>query len=88
MTRPAPERDKVLDSCADALRAFDDLWSRSLDWNALTPCARWSVLDLSGHLLAITRYWRRLLDAAESTQQLTELPRGNELAAMNAPRSS
>lgn len=49
-----------------------------------TPCGEWTLLDLFGHPLAITRYWHRLLDAAVIGRHGVALPRGPELAAMNA----
>ena len=84
MTPPPPERDAVLGSYADALTAFRGFGLTAADWDVLTPCGEWNLLDLSGHLLAIARYYHRLLDAAEAGHHLEGLPRGGQLAAMNA----
>jgi hypothetical protein len=74
----------VVDSYADALDAMRALHPKITRWEWPTPCDQWTVLDLSGHLLTIVRYWHRLLDAAEGGHPIVDLPRGRELEAMNA----
>jgi hypothetical protein len=54
------------------------------DWEMASPCGQWRAVDLAGHLLAIARYYHRLLDAAAAGSPLVDLPRGRQLAAMNA----
>jgi Mycothiol maleylpyruvate isomerase N-terminal domain len=77
-------RPRIVASYAEAVGALRDISQRIPQWEWPTPCDRWTVLDLSGHLLTIVRYWHRLLDAAEVGRPLVELPRGRELEAMNA----
>lgn len=78
----APRR--VTASYEESLRTFAELQPRITDWDVPTPCGIWTLIDLSGHLLTIARYWHRLLDAAEAGHHFVGLPRGQELAAMNA----
>jgi hypothetical protein len=78
------QRGRIIASYADALEAMRRLSTGISDWSAPTPCGRWSLLELAGHLLAIARYWHRLLDGAESERPNADLPRGPALAAMNA----
>ncbi len=54
------------------------------DWTLATPCSDWDAQALAGHLLAIVRYYHRLLDASLSDGPLFDLPRGQALAQMNA----
>lgn len=84
MNPPDGQRARVTFSYADALQAMRRLSPRITRWSAPTPCGRWSLLELAGHLLSIACYWHRLLDAAQTGRPFTALPRGRELAAMNA----
>ena len=84
MNQAPPDHDAVLGSYADALATFRGFGLTAVAWDALTPCGEWNLLDLSGHLLMIARYYHRLLDAAETGHHLEGLPRGGRLAAMNA----
>lgn len=77
-------RRRITESYEESLRTFVDLHPRITDWDVPTPCGNWTLIDLSGHLLTIIRYWHRLLNAAEAGQHFVGLPRGQELAAMNA----
>jgi hypothetical protein len=77
-------RARIEASYGKALGAFRLLYPSVTDWDAPTPCGVWTLLDLSGHLLAIARYWLRLLDAAETGHPCVDLPRGRALGAMNA----
>lgn len=77
-------RGRFISSSYEALESFVDLYPRVVDWRSPTPCGQWTVIDLAGHLLAIARYWSRLLDAAEAGRPYRGLPRGGRLAAMNA----
>ncbi len=77
-------RRRITESYEESLRTFADLHPRITDWDVPTPCGNWTLIDLSGHLLTIIRYWHRLLNAAEAGQHFVGLPRGQELAAMNA----
>jgi hypothetical protein len=54
------------------------------DWRSPTSCADWDAAALAGHLLAIARYYHRLLDAAVQGRRLADLPRGRRLQDMNA----
>ena len=71
-------------SYRDALQAFGTLAPGIGDWDAQTPCGQWTLLDLSGHVLAIARYWHALLDAVQAGRHRVDLPRGDDLADMNA----
>jgi hypothetical protein len=84
VSNPGTERERITASYAEALQAMRRLFPQIIAWNGQTPCGEWSMLDLAGHLLAIARYWHRLLDAAEAERPYAGLPRGHELAAMNA----
>lgn len=79
-----PARNRIVASYGEAIRAFEDLDPLLVQWDATTPCPEWNLLDLSGHLLSIARYWHRLLDATGTGTHLVGLPRGTDLAAMNA----
>jgi uncharacterized protein (TIGR03083 family) len=81
---PQGDRERVLASYQDALDAFRLLAPAISQWSAPTPCGQWTLHDLAGHVLAIVRYWHRLLDAATAGRPFTDLPRGEALAAMNA----
>jgi hypothetical protein len=81
---PHPDRERIEASYREALDAIARLSPGITEWDAPTPCGEWRLLDLSGHLLAIARYWLRLLDAAEAGHPCTELPRGRALGEMNA----
>jgi uncharacterized protein (TIGR03083 family) len=81
---PRSVRQRITASYEESLRAFAALCPGITSWDAPTPCGNWSLMDLSGHLLTIARYWHRLLDAAEAGQHCVDLPRGEDLAAMNA----
>jgi hypothetical protein len=85
VTEPQPLfRQRITASYEESLRASADLHPRIINWDVRTPCGNWTLIDLSGHLLTIARYWHRLLDAAEAGQHAVSLPRGQDLAAMNA----
>ena|ERR1700722_1819278 len=77
-------RSPVLDSYADGVTAIANAGSQVSNWDAETPCGTWKTLDLAGHLLAIVRYYHRLLDASSEGHPIDGLPRGSELAEMNA----
>jgi hypothetical protein len=79
-----PDRDAVLASYADGVAAIGSVTASLSDWGGATPCGSWTALDLAGHLVAIARYYHRLLDAAEAGNPIRGLPRGEALAAMNA----
>jgi uncharacterized protein (TIGR03083 family) len=76
--------DPVLECFADGVRAIASAGRRVSDWEAPTPCGRWTILELAGHLLAIVNYYHRLLDASAAGYAIRDLPRGDDLAAMNA----
>jgi uncharacterized protein (TIGR03083 family) len=78
------DRARVLASYQDALDAFRLLAPGVSEWDAPTPCGQWTQRDLAGHVLAVVRYWHRLLDAATAGRPFADLPRGDALAAMNA----
>ncbi|MFZ0664487.1 MAG: maleylpyruvate isomerase N-terminal domain-containing protein [Acidimicrobiales bacterium] len=78
------DKSAVLDSYAGGMEGVAIASTRVKAWRAPTPCGAWTVLELAGHLLAIVRYYHRLLDAAAAGAPLTELPRGPDLAVMNA----
>lgn len=79
----ALERDAVLSCYADAVAAMGRAGRRVVHWEEPTPCGTWRALDLAGHVLAIVRYYLRLLDAAQAGAPLSGLPRGAALAEMN-----
>jgi Mycothiol maleylpyruvate isomerase N-terminal domain len=81
---PHEHRERIVAAYGDALHAFDGLYPLISNWDLPTPCGEWTLLDLSGHLLAIARYWHGLLDAVEVGEHRIGLPRGQDLAAMNA----
>ena len=74
----------MLAAYADGVTAIGDAGSRISNWEAETPCGTWRASDLAGHLLAIVRYYHRLLDASSEGRPIADLPRGAELAEMNA----
>lgn len=76
-------RDEVLAAYDDGVAGVQTSIAAISDWSSPTPCAAWTALDIAGHLLAITRYYHRLLDAALVDQPLANLPRGPRLQAMN-----
>src|SRR5271165_3427914 len=57
---PHEHRERIVAAYGDALHAFDDFYPLISDWDLPTPCGEWTLLDLSGHLLAIARYWHGL----------------------------
>jgi hypothetical protein len=77
-------REKVLAAYTDGLQAIETYTENVGDWLAPTPCAEWRAVDLAGHLLAIAGYYHALLNAADAGRHRTGLPRGADLAAMNA----
>ncbi len=77
-------RERITVAYDEALHGFDEIGPSISQWDLPTPCREWTLLDLSGHLLAIARYWNGLLDAVEAGAHRTGLPRGRDLAAMNA----
>jgi len=77
------DRGGVLAAYVDGVRAVEAAAAHVRDWSASTPCAGWRAVDLAGHVLAIARYYHRLLDAAEAGTPLRGLPRGAALQAMN-----
>ncbi len=81
---PAAGRAEVLASYDEAIAAVSALSPGVEMWDAPTPCAGWTVLDLAGHLAAVTRYWLRLLAAAVDGRPFADLPTAGALAAMNA----
>jgi uncharacterized protein (TIGR03083 family) len=81
---PSPLRSDVLASFDDGVAAIADASRHIRDWSSPTPCPDWSATDLAGHLLSIVRYYHRLLDAAGEGNPINGLPRGPDLAAMNA----
>ncbi len=79
-----PSRRAVLVAYGAGIAAIDNAASYITDWQAPTPCGEWYVTDLVGHLLAVARYYGRLLDSALAGAPSIDLPRGRHLAAMNA----
>lgn len=77
-------RDQVLEAYADGVDGVRRSAETITDWSLPTPCSGWNARDLAGHLLAIVRYYHRLLDAALLAHPLVDLPRGRGLARMNA----
>jgi hypothetical protein len=76
--------DRVLAAYRDGVRAFGHLAAKTVVWSIPTPCAGWTLLELSGHALCIARYFHRLLNAALDGHPLQQLPRGQALAELNA----
>ncbi len=77
-------RQAVLMAYDDASRAIGDIARLVQRWDGPTPCGDWTCSDLAGHLLCIVEYWRGLLQAALDGEPRSHLPRGPQLAAMNA----
>lgn len=77
------EPEAVLVSYNAGVRAIERI-AAVAEWDAPTPCGEWRAFDLVGHLLAIVRYYHRLLDAASDGNPRPGLPRGSQLVAMNA----
>lgn len=77
-----PPRAQILPLYVEGVAALGRIGPVVPDWEAPTPCG-WSARDLTGHLLAIARYYHRLLDGVDAGHPLTGLPRGDELAEMN-----
>jgi uncharacterized protein (TIGR03083 family) len=77
-------QDRVLASYHDGVKAFAHLAAKTTDWAVPTPCAGWTLLELSGHALCIARYFHRLLNAASSGRPERDLPTGSALAEFNA----
>jgi hypothetical protein len=75
--------ERVLTAYRDGVVSLGRLGAKVTDWRVRTPCAPWTLLDLGGHVLAIARYYHRLLNAAVSVDPTTSLPRGAALATMN-----
>jgi uncharacterized protein (TIGR03083 family) len=75
--------DRVLASYRDGVRAFAHLAAKTTDWAVPTPCAGWTLLELTGHALCIARYYHRLLNAALAGEPRRDLPRGPALAELN-----
>jgi hypothetical protein len=76
--------ERVLAAYRDGVVSLSRLGAKVVDWQVPTPCPEWTLLDLGGHVLAIARYWHQLLNAALAGQPRAGLPRGADLAAMNA----
>lgn len=77
-------RSEVLEAYADGVEAIAGAALSIGDWTAQTPCGQWTAEDLIGHLLAIVRYYGRLIDASDRGSPLADLPTGADLAEMNA----
>jgi hypothetical protein len=75
--------ERVLSAYRDGVVSLSRLGAKVVDWRVRTPCPDWNLLDLGGHVLAIARYYHRLLNAALAGEPRTELPRGAELAVIN-----
>jgi hypothetical protein len=75
--------ERVLRAYRDGVNSLGRLGSKVVDWRVRTPCHPWTLLDLGGHVLAIARYWHRVLNAALAGEPYTGLPGGAELATMN-----
>jgi len=80
----AADHKTVLAAYDDGVASIDALSRVIEDWSRPTPCDQWNAADMVGHLLAIARYYHRLLDAADSGAPLRGLPRGDRLRDMNA----
>jgi hypothetical protein len=74
---------RVLRAHRDGVVSLSRLGAKVVDWRVRTPCSEWTLLDLGGHVLAVARYYHRLLNAALAGEPRTGLPRGAELATMN-----
>ena len=76
-------RDDVLTAYAEGIDAIERAASEIDDWSAATPCDQWRAVDLAGHLLAVVRYYHRLLDAVARGTPRRRLPVGERLRTMN-----
>lgn len=77
-------REQVLKVYDDGIAGVRRTAAAITDWSLPTPCSGWNASELAGHLLAIVRYYHRLLDAAVLAHPLVDLPRGRQLEEMNA----
>ena len=84
LQKPEPARSAVLASFDDGVDAIASVGNLVTDWSSPTPCPDWTASDLAGHLLSIARYYHRLLDSTLAGAPIDGLPRGDDLAAMNA----
>jgi hypothetical protein len=75
--------ERVLTAYRDGVVSLGRLGAKVADWRVQTPCSPWTLLDLGGHVLAVARYYHRLLNAALSGDPTTGLPLGAALATMN-----
>jgi len=67
LERTPPDRDRVLESYRDGVRAIGVFADRVTDWSAPTPCAEWLAIDLAGHLRCVAEnYLEYLRDAPDS----------------------
>jgi hypothetical protein len=83
VTNRLPDREIVLASYHEGVLAIEQATAIA-DWDAPTPCVEWRAVELVGHLLAVIRYYHRLLDSASVGRPIVDLPRGEQLAVMNA----
>jgi hypothetical protein len=72
------------DDAIGAIGAIGDIARPVERWDGPPPCGDWTRSDLAGHLLCIVEYWRGLLQAALDGEPRSHLPRGAQLASMNA----
>src|ERR1700683_3129610 len=79
-----PDRSAVLACYRDGIAGIRTAGARVSDWAASSPCGERTPLHIAGHLLSIVRYYHRLLDAVSIGLPEVGLPRGADLAAMNA----
>lgn len=78
------DRERVLSAYDDGVNAVQAAASAVSGWRSPTSCRDWDAAALAGHLLAIARYYHRLLDAAVQGRPLADLPLGRRLQDMNA----
>lgn len=65
--RTPPDRQRVLESYDDGVRAIRELAARVDDWAVPTPCAEWQAIDLAGHLRCVAEsFLEYLQDAPDS----------------------
>lgn len=84
LPRPQLPPERVLAAYHDGVRALGHLAAKTIEWSVPTPCFEWSLLDLTGHVLCVARYYHRLLNAASAGTPLDRLPRGASQDSFNA----
>lgn len=82
MERTPPDRDRVLESYQDGVRAIQALADGVGDWEAATPCAEWRLIDLAGHLRCVAENFLEYLQDAPDSRLATLFARDAAAAVL------